>query len=279
MTISSMSAGGSSQIGTVAWPMPALLIQWSILPRALVAEDHSASTWSGSATSQGKPRTLEPGNFVLKPAATASADSLCLPEMTTPQPRERNSCASLRPRPRVDPVMTILILCMVHYTAKGIICGIVRQVPRPSAYAPFTARAVRVIRAIPRGKVATYGLVAALAGSPLGARQVVRVLHSPLAEGTAALAPGDQQPRFSIPAARCRFRKAEGPAPFGGRARDGAGQGGFQAVSLEGPSHGPCLVTMDCEPGHPKQGARASRRSFSCPGSRRPRRRFPARGS
>jgi methylated-DNA-protein-cysteine methyltransferase related protein len=50
--------------------------------------------------------------------------------------------------------------------------------PRPSAYAPFTARAVRVIRAIPRGKVATYGLVAALAGSPLGARQVVRVLHS-----------------------------------------------------------------------------------------------------
>ena len=44
--------------------------------------------------------------------------------------------------------------------------------------APFTARTVAVIRAIPRGKVATYGLVAALAGSPLGARQVVRVLHS-----------------------------------------------------------------------------------------------------
>jgi len=45
-------------------------------------------------------------------------------------------------------------------------------------YAPFTARAVRIIRAIPRGKVATYGLVAAVAGSPLAARQVVRVLHS-----------------------------------------------------------------------------------------------------
>jgi methylated-DNA-protein-cysteine methyltransferase-like protein len=45
-------------------------------------------------------------------------------------------------------------------------------------YAPFTDRAVRIIRAIPRGKVATYGLVAAVAGSPLAARQVVRVLHS-----------------------------------------------------------------------------------------------------
>jgi methylated-DNA-protein-cysteine methyltransferase-like protein len=51
-------------------------------------------------------------------------------------------------------------------------------VHRPTVYAPFTARAVVVIRAIPRGKVATYGLVAALAGSPLGARQVVRVLHA-----------------------------------------------------------------------------------------------------
>ena len=46
------------------------------------------------------------------------------------------------------------------------------------AYAPFTARAVRIIRAIPRGRVATYGMVAAVAGSPLAARQVVRVLHS-----------------------------------------------------------------------------------------------------
>ena len=52
------------------------------------------------------------------------------------------------------------------------------RVPRQTVYAPFTARVVRVIRAIPRGKVATYGQVAALAGSPLGARQVVRVLHS-----------------------------------------------------------------------------------------------------
>jgi methylated-DNA-protein-cysteine methyltransferase-like protein len=45
-------------------------------------------------------------------------------------------------------------------------------------HAPFTARALRIIRAIPRGKVATYGLVAAVAGSPLASRQVVRVLHA-----------------------------------------------------------------------------------------------------
>jgi methylated-DNA-protein-cysteine methyltransferase related protein len=45
-------------------------------------------------------------------------------------------------------------------------------------YAPFTTRALAVIRAIPRGKVATYGQVAGVAGSPLAARQVARVLHS-----------------------------------------------------------------------------------------------------
>jgi methylated-DNA-protein-cysteine methyltransferase-like protein len=45
-------------------------------------------------------------------------------------------------------------------------------------YAPFTARAIEIIRAIPRGRVATYGQIAAAAGSPMGARQIVRILHS-----------------------------------------------------------------------------------------------------
>jgi len=36
----------------------------------------------------------------------------------------------------------------------------------------------RVLHKIPRGRVATYGLIAAMAGNPRGARQVVRVLHS-----------------------------------------------------------------------------------------------------
>jgi methylated-DNA-protein-cysteine methyltransferase-like protein len=44
----------------------------------------------------------------------------------------------------------------------------------PSA---FTSLVLQIIRAIPFGMVCTYGGVAALAGSPRGARQVVRILH------------------------------------------------------------------------------------------------------
>lgn len=42
----------------------------------------------------------------------------------------------------------------------------------------FSRRVKRVIRSIPKGKIATYGRVATYAGNPRGARQVVRVLHS-----------------------------------------------------------------------------------------------------
>jgi methylated-DNA-protein-cysteine methyltransferase related protein len=42
----------------------------------------------------------------------------------------------------------------------------------------FTQRAMSIIKQIPPGKVMTYGQVAKLAGSPKGARQVVRILHS-----------------------------------------------------------------------------------------------------
>ncbi|WP_044339729.1 MGMT family protein [Rossellomorea aquimaris] len=43
---------------------------------------------------------------------------------------------------------------------------------------PFTERVVKIIQGIPSGKVMTYGQIAALAGSPRAARQVVRILHS-----------------------------------------------------------------------------------------------------
>ncbi|MCC2683641.1 MAG: 6-O-methylguanine methyltransferase [Paenibacillaceae bacterium] len=43
---------------------------------------------------------------------------------------------------------------------------------------PFTALVIDIIRSIPPGKVMTYGQIAACAGSPRGARQVVRILHS-----------------------------------------------------------------------------------------------------
>jgi len=42
----------------------------------------------------------------------------------------------------------------------------------------FHRLTIAVIKKIPRGKVATYGQIAAMAGSPRGARQVVRTLHS-----------------------------------------------------------------------------------------------------
>jgi len=42
----------------------------------------------------------------------------------------------------------------------------------------FTEIVIAIIKSIPRGKVATYGQIAALAGSPSGARQVVRILNT-----------------------------------------------------------------------------------------------------
>jgi methylated-DNA-protein-cysteine methyltransferase-like protein len=46
------------------------------------------------------------------------------------------------------------------------------------AMAPFTMRVVQIIQSIPEGHVMTYGQIAECAGSPRGARQVVRILHS-----------------------------------------------------------------------------------------------------
>ncbi|WP_236034330.1 MGMT family protein [Bifidobacterium saguinibicoloris] len=43
---------------------------------------------------------------------------------------------------------------------------------------PFNARVYEVLRRIPRGKVATYGQVAALAGAPRNARFVGFALHA-----------------------------------------------------------------------------------------------------
>ncbi|TAA73223.1 MGMT family protein [Planococcus salinarum] len=42
----------------------------------------------------------------------------------------------------------------------------------------FTEKAIKVIRNIPPGRVMTYGQIASHAGSPRGARQVARLLHS-----------------------------------------------------------------------------------------------------
>lgn len=41
----------------------------------------------------------------------------------------------------------------------------------------LTKKIIAVIKKIPKGKVATYGLIATLAGNPRAARQVVRILN------------------------------------------------------------------------------------------------------
>ncbi|GLB61268.1 MGMT family protein [Cytobacillus sp. NCCP-133] len=43
---------------------------------------------------------------------------------------------------------------------------------------PFTEKVIKIIKSIPNGKVMTYGQIASAAGSPRGARQVIRILHS-----------------------------------------------------------------------------------------------------
>lgn len=42
----------------------------------------------------------------------------------------------------------------------------------------FTILVIDIIKNIPRGRVMTYGQIAAMAGNPRAARQVARVLHS-----------------------------------------------------------------------------------------------------
>ncbi len=52
-----------------------------------------------------------------------------------------------------------------------------RKEQKPEA-ALLSQRIKDIIRKIPKGKVAAYGQIAAMAGNPLAARQVVRILHS-----------------------------------------------------------------------------------------------------
>jgi len=42
----------------------------------------------------------------------------------------------------------------------------------------FSSQIISVIKRIPKGKVATYGQIAAMAGNPRGARAVIWLLHS-----------------------------------------------------------------------------------------------------
>ena len=48
----------------------------------------------------------------------------------------------------------------------------------PIEMSPFHQRVLRIIKSIPRGKVAAYGQIAGLAGNSRAARQVAWILHS-----------------------------------------------------------------------------------------------------
>lgn len=82
---------------------------------------------------------------------------------------------------------------------------------------PFTREVKGAIRAIPRGRVATYGQIAALAGREHGARGVAWILHS--SSEAAGLpwhrvigSPG----RISLPRSRGRGTCTSGTCPRGG---------------------------------------------------------------
>ena len=49
---------------------------------------------------------------------------------------------------------------------------------RPAVKKSFAERVIETVQAIPRGKVATYGMIAALAGNYRAVRGVVWILHS-----------------------------------------------------------------------------------------------------
>lgn len=49
---------------------------------------------------------------------------------------------------------------------------------KSDARTEFTKNVIKMIKAIPEGKVATYGLIATLAGKPQGSRGVGWILHS-----------------------------------------------------------------------------------------------------
>lgn len=49
---------------------------------------------------------------------------------------------------------------------------------RPTSTSRFTEAVKNLINSIPRGKVCTYGIIAAATGNPRAARQVAWILHS-----------------------------------------------------------------------------------------------------
>jgi methylated-DNA-protein-cysteine methyltransferase related protein len=88
--------------------------------------------------------------------------------------------------------------------------------PKPPAKPPLVTAVSDAIRKIPRGKVSTYGAIAAAAGYPRCARHVGKVLqqvrglpwHRVLGSGGRSAMPGEfaMEQRFLLEAEGVRFR-------------------------------------------------------------------------
>ena len=87
----------------------------------------------------------------------------------------------------------------------------------------FSERVISLLKRVPKGKVVTYGALAAYAGNPRGARQVVRVINTYWEreklpwhrvinrEGKISLAPGQgyELQKAKLKAEGARFDKAD----------------------------------------------------------------------
>ena len=83
----------------------------------------------------------------------------------------------------------------------------------------LSERIARIIRDIPRGRVATYGQIASLAGNPRAARAVVWVLRRNPSEGGGAERDGDAEstePRRRLPWHRVINSQGRIALPHGG---------------------------------------------------------------
>jgi len=119
---------------------------------------------------------------------------------------------------------------------------------------PFSERCLSLIAAIPPGQVATYGQIALLAGSPRGARQVSRLLHS------CSQSRGLPWHRVVAAGGRVALPGAAGDEQRARLAVEGIGQeGGDRRVDLgrfgwPGPERGRCTVELGLPCGVKKTG-------------------------
>lgn len=108
------SRSSSSHTGLLGELTPALFTQMSTAENACVAWSHRFPSCPGSVTSQGTAMTLvSAGPTPLSSSRAAARFSSFTPETTTLHPSSLNFFAWQSPKPLVDPVMTIVFMCVL----------------------------------------------------------------------------------------------------------------------------------------------------------------------